>query len=155
MSSQTKSVDLGSDKDTQILAAYLATAIPSGVVYLVGGLGAGKTTLARYWLESLGVSSRIKSPTYTLVEQYELSESVTVYHLDLYRLEQAEDYLDLGLDQLPEHALMLVEWPDKGAGFLPKADLKIEIGFLPEVGDEARRLFISGSLPASITHFDV
>lgn len=138
-----RSVELISAADTQKLAVCLAASVTSGVVYLVGDLGAGKTTLVRFWLESLGVTSRIKSPTYTLVEEYQV-DLTSVYHLDLYRLESGEDYMDLGLDDLPEGALMLIEWPDKASGFIPKPDLVIEIGFIPAVGEEGRVVGFTG-----------
>ena len=145
-----RSVELISAADTQKLAACLAASVTSGVVYLVGDLGAGKTTLVRFWLESLGVTSRIKSPTYTLVEEYQV-DLTSVYHLDLYRLESGEDYMDLGLDDLPEGALMLIEWPDKASGFIPKPDLVIEIGFTPAVGEEGRVIGFTGPKAGSVT----
>ncbi len=144
-----RSVKLSLAADTQKLADRLAASITSGVVYLVGDLGAGKTTLTRFWLESLGVSSRIKSPTYTLVEEYQVNLT-SVYHLDLYRLETAEDYLDLGLDDLPDTALMIIEWPDKASGFIPKPDLVIEIGFTPATGEEGRIIGFTGPKADSI-----
>ena len=143
------SVELSSLEQSRQIASSLASSITTGVVYLIGDLGACKTTLTRYWLESLGVATRIKSPTYTLVEEYQIGPR-WVYHLDLYRLEIGEDYLDLGLDDLPEQTLMLIEWPDKAAGFVPKPDLVIQIGFAAQYGEQGRKVSFTGSKASSL-----
>jgi tRNA threonylcarbamoyladenosine biosynthesis protein TsaE len=114
---------------TEALGARLAQSITPGIVYLQGDLGAGKTTLTRGLLRGLGHQGRVRSPTYTLVEPYRFS-SCRVYHLDLYRLADPEELEWLGLrDMLAEHALLLVEWPERGAGVLPAADLVIRLEY--------------------------
>ena len=99
------------------------------VVYLHGDLGAGKTTLVRGWLRALGVTGAIRSPTYTLVEPYELGGELdgrSLLHLDLYRLADAAELEQLGVyDTPPASSVWLVEWPEKGAGELPPPDLGI------------------------------
>jgi len=114
------------------LGAQLARGIVPGIVSLHGELGTGKTTLARGLLRGLGHQGKVRSPTYTLVEPYQLAAG-TVYHLDLYRLGSAEELEWLGLrDMLGEQALLLVEWPERGAGVLPAADLEIHIDYAGE-----------------------
>lgn len=105
--------------------ALAATQPPRAVVYLHGDLGAGKSTLARAWLRALGVQGPVRSPTYTLVERYPLPQGEAL-HLDLYRIGGAGELEFLGLDEAGV-ALWLVEWPERGAGALPPADLQVDL----------------------------
>jgi tRNA threonylcarbamoyladenosine biosynthesis protein TsaE len=104
-------------------------------VYLSGDLAAGKTTLARGYLRRLGHPGAVKSPTFTLVESYELNGR-SVHHFDLYRLEDPEELEYIGLDEYFEAgADCLIEWPERGIGALPVPDLNIRL----EVRGTARR----------------
>lgn len=125
---------------TDALGAALARTRPArGVVHLRGDLGAGKSTLARALLRALGVRGAIRSPTYTLVERYPLSPGGEAWHLDLYRIGNGAELEFLGLDS-DEATLWLVEWPERGEGFLPPADLRVEL----EVAGAGRRATVTG-----------
>lgn len=114
----------------ETLGAELAHAVTEAlVVHLHGDLGAGKTTLARGVLRGFGHSGSVRSPTYTLIEPYEFADR-TVYHLDLYRLGDAEELEWIGIrDLLDNNSLALIEWPERGVGVLPPADLVIHIDY--------------------------
>ena len=133
-------LDLPDEAATLALGARLAHCLAPGMtVYLEGGLGAGKTTLVRGLLRALGYAGRVKSPTYTLVESYAFSGFI-VYHYDLYRLHDPREWEDAGFrDDVRDDALRLLEWPEKGRGRLPPADLRITL----EWSGDARRARIA------------
>ena len=115
---------------TEALGAALASGARAGrVIHLRGDLGAGKTTLVRGLLRALGHTGRVKSPTYTLVEPYELS-SLHFYHFDFYRLKNQEEWEQAGFrEYFNGEALCAVEWPERAHGLLAPPDLDIELRF--------------------------
>ncbi len=97
------------------------------ILFLRGDLGAGKTTLVRGFLRERGYTGAVRSPTYTLVEPYPLAHEI-VYHLDLYRLADGGELEYMGLrDMLDSASILLIEWPEQGEGWLPQADLELQI----------------------------
>lgn len=133
MSTETR-LTLSDEAATLAAGEALAKAMPEGaIIYLHGDLGAGKTTLMRGVLRGLGHHGKVKSPTYTLVEPYDLAGR-RLYHFDLYRLSSPSELLDLGMqDYADGQAACWIEWPEKGQGYLPPADLDC---FLSYQGEE-------------------
>jgi len=121
-------LDLPDEEATTALGGLIARIEGPLKVYLSGDLGSGKTTLARALLQALGVQGRIKSPTYALVEPYQIA-SKSAYHIDLYRLNGTPRELEeLGLRELIfEDGWLLLEWPERAQGFLPEPDLWIHL----------------------------
>jgi tRNA threonylcarbamoyladenosine biosynthesis protein TsaE len=125
---------LENSEATDALGAALAETFPgaaerSVALYLRGELGTGKTTCVRSLLRTLGVTGLIRSPSYTLIETYVL-DRLTCIHVDLYRLHSPLEVAELGLrDFLTAGCLLLVEWPERGAGVLPVADVELSLGY--------------------------
>ncbi|HQX05292.1 MAG TPA: tRNA (adenosine(37)-N6)-threonylcarbamoyltransferase complex ATPase subunit type 1 TsaE [Zoogloea sp.] len=119
---------LPDENATLAIGERLASALPPRMtIYLLGDLGAGKTTLSRGLLRGLGHTGKVKSPTYTLVEPYKDSR-IVVYHFDFYRFTHANEFLEAGLEEYFEgDGIRLVEWPDRAQPFLPAADLEIHL----------------------------
>ena len=129
----TKTLTLYTEADTQRLAAQLAALPLTGSVWLAGDLGAGKTTLTRYWLQALGHAGAVKSPTYTLVEPYSIEQTdgsvKPVYHADLYRLQDPEELSFIGFDEYLDepNALVVIEWASRADSYLPPPTLFIDM----------------------------
>ena len=123
--------DVYGEESMESLGATVSSALKSGaVVYLEGDLGMGKTTLVRGILRGLGYIGPVKSPTYTIVEPYELS-GLEAFHFDLYRVSDAEELEFIGIrDYFSEDSLCLIEWAEMGRGILPEADLIITLGLI-------------------------
>jgi tRNA threonylcarbamoyladenosine biosynthesis protein TsaE len=117
-------------------------ALPPLLLAVAGDLGAGKTTLARAVCRGYGVEEPITSPTFALVHEYGAARS-RVYHIDLYRLEGEQELTNLGWDDIvTDHALIIVEWPERAGGRLPADHVPITLQHLPD--DAARRLLYAG-----------
>lgn len=123
-------ISLPTEQSTLLLGQKLASIIlhlSSFTLHLHGDLGAGKTTFSRGFLQQLGHHGHVKSPTYTLVEQYHLPP-FDVFHFDLYRLSDPEELEYLGIrDYFGSNTIRLIEWPEKAVGFLSQPDIKLEL----------------------------
>ena len=125
------------EDDTLAFARRLAAspAVRQAFIELHGDLGAGKTTLVRHLLRALGVTGRIKSPTYAVVEPHE-APGLAIWHFDFYRFNDPREWEEAGFrDVFASPGLKLAEWPEKAAGVLPAADLVVRI----ETGEDERR----------------
>ncbi len=123
---------------TQEWASALAAVVsPPAVLFLEGNLGAGKTALARAFIQACGYTSHVRSPTYTLVEPYD-TVAGRILHMDLYRLAEAEELEYLGIrDYLAVPAVWLVEWPERASPHLPAPDLRIRMELEPDASHRA------------------
>ncbi len=134
---------LDGEEATAELAAEIASLAEDGdVIALSGELGTGKTTFARAFLREWGVREEIPSPTFTLVQTYEL-EAATVWHFDFYRLENPDDALELDIEDAFTEGISLIEWPENLGAYLPweRLDLRFAIGEREDV----RRVEIEGT----------
>lgn len=135
-------------------ATFAAVWGPTGLIYLQGELGTGKTTFVRGFLRGKGYTGVVKSPTFTLVESYPFTGH-SLCHFDLFRLTDPRELEFLGVrDYLAPESLCLVEWPERGAGVLPPADLTLTFSYLPQgrgvtaVAGTPRGQSVLGAVPA-------
>lgn len=143
---ETRFVDWSDEEACRRFAASLVPrpALRNAFIALSGDLGAGKTTFVRHLLRALGVLGRIKSPTYAVVEPYELA-GLTISHFDFYRFNDPREWEDAGFREVfAAPGLKLAEWPEKAAGLLPKPDLQLHIS---AVGDTQRRVRLDALTP--------
>lgn len=121
-------ITLDSEEETALFGAELWRVLPKKcLIFLNGDLGAGKTTLTRGVLRAAGYQAVVKSPTYTLVEEYTLADG-QLFHFDLYRLKDPEELEWIGMsDYLDQQSLCFIEWPELGKGFLPLPDVELNI----------------------------
>lgn len=137
---------LTSEIDTQALAKKLAQMNLTGSVWLSGDLGAGKTTLTRYWLQAMGHTGAVKSPTFTLVEPYQIVQAdgsiKPVYHADLYRLTDPEELEFIGFYEYQDepNSLVIIEWASRAEGYLTKPNVNIAI---KRLDDETREVTLT------------
>src|SRR5947207_10832304 len=142
----TFSLALANETATARLMADLALLIGAGdVITLSGDLGAGKTTFARAMIRYLAgdESIEVPSPTFTLMQTYDLPRFPLI-HADLFRLSGPAELAELGFDDLPENAVVLLEWPDRAAGFLPPDRIDLALTLTPKVKLEFRHARITG-----------
>ena len=132
-------IDIQDEEHMLRFGAALAVQLqPPCIVYLHGPLGAGKTTLVRGILTAMGHRGVVKSPTYTLVEPYQCA-ATTVYHFDLYRLHDPEELDAMGFrDYLSSDAVCLIEWPERGDGYLPEPSITVQIELLADKPQQRR-----------------
>ncbi len=121
---------VGEAATLEFAAKFAQLCQPPLIIYLQGDLGSGKTTFARGFINKLGHSGKVKSPTFTLVESYDL-EQARLYHFDLYRLKDPLELEYIGIRDLTweSDVICLIEWPERGGSELPEADLVIRLEY--------------------------
>ncbi len=135
-------VDLPDEAATAALAARIAAvAIAGDVIALKGELGSGKTSFARAFIRARGGGGEVPSPTFTLVQVYELADA-SIWHLDCYRLRQPDEAWELGIEDAFHDGISLIEWPERIAALLPRD--RLEITLLPGAAPGMRRAQLSG-----------
>ncbi len=135
-----------SAEETRLVAKKMAKEIGGGVMALVGDLGAGKTTFTQGFAEGLGIKERIISPTFVLMRQHQIPNTKrTLYHIDLYRLEELESIKQLGINELVFENIVLVEWGDKAKDLLPGDTIWINFKNTGENSREITVTFPGGS----------
>jgi len=138
-------IEAENESQTCALAGAIAGAAGTGdVIALAGDLGSGKTVFARAFIAALGGTGEVPSPTYTLLQTYDLS-TARVFHFDLYRLEKPEDALELDIDDAFSDGISLIEWPQRLGAYLPPRRLLVRIEFGPK--DRQRRLGLEAPAP--------
>ena len=138
-----KTVYSRSEEETEKIASEIAAALsPGDTVLLRGNLGAGKTVFSRGFARGLGCEDTLSSPTYTIVQEYQLPSGARLYHMDLYRIADAASALGFGVDEFIDDpkAYKLIEWPERIESLLPEKCLTVEI---THEGDEERSLRIT------------
>lgn len=142
----TQAIELPDLVATEALALAIAHALqPPLVIGLVGDLGAGKTAFARALIQVLAPGTRVKSPSYSLVESYALPW-MQIHHLDLYRLRAPEELIEIGIgDLLSADAVLLIEWPEQGGAQTPPLDVQIA---WTRLGESARTVHLSAASEA-------
>jgi tRNA threonylcarbamoyladenosine biosynthesis protein TsaE len=143
-----RDINLKNVSECQKVASHLSLYVRTGdIITFTGNLGTGKTEFCRSLIHALGFHEEVPSPTFNLVQVYEHpignGKDISVWHLDLYRLEKAEDVFELGIDDAFETAVTLIEWPDRMVPYLPEDHLQIFLSMGDQEG--SRNLIIKGS----------
>ncbi len=122
-------MQLNTEQDTRDLAAFIAPLLrPGDVICLWGDLGSGKTFFTRALASALGITELVDSPSFVLLKEY-TGGKFPLFHLDLYRLKNAADFLDLGITDLIDSGVTLIEWPELAAQYLPQRILNLSLRF--------------------------
>ncbi len=133
-------INFKNEAELRAYAAELSSWVePPCVIFLSGSLGAGKTTFVRGFLRGLGFKGLVKSPTFTLVEDYVL-QNKSIYHLDVYRIRDPEELESIGIRDYFNQTILIIEWPERAIDYLPKPDLYWRLEISPE--GEGRNLIL-------------
>ena len=149
----TLTFQLASLEETELLARAVAQICQAGdVIALFGTLGAGKTSFARSFIQSLGVGEEVPSPTFTLVQTYPLADhdAEAIWHFDMYRISDAAEAYELDIEDAFDTGISLIEWPEKLGDLLPSASLKITLTYGEKEGTRTATIETPGSWEARL-----